>query len=133
MGCAPMSFVLFTEFLRADPKAPKWANRDRFVLSAGHGSMLQYSLLHLMGYNMGVRRGGAGGRAGRWPQAGAGSSTSTSAAQACRGGLPCTLSAGPALLSEGAGGGGSAARAQALATVVHAVPPGPPPPFRLRT
>ena len=55
MGCAPMTFVLFTEFLKADPKDPKWPNRDRFVLSAGHGSMLQYSLLHLMGYNLGVR------------------------------------------------------------------------------
>lgn len=76
MGCAPMSFVLFTEFLKADPKAPKWANRDRFVLSAGHGSMLQYSLLHLMGYNMSVRawkRGPGGGRAGPagWAPAGA--------------------------------------------------------------
>jgi transketolase len=51
MGCAPMSYVLFKDFLTADPKAPKWMNRDRFVLSAGHGSMLHYSLLHLMGYS----------------------------------------------------------------------------------
>ena len=51
MGCAPMSYVLWKEFMTVDPKAPKWANRDRFVLSAGHGSMLNYSLLHLMGYN----------------------------------------------------------------------------------
>ncbi|PSC72061.1 transketolase [Micractinium conductrix] len=51
MGCAPMSYVLWKDFMTVDPKAPKWANRDRFVLSAGHGSMLNYSLLHLMGYN----------------------------------------------------------------------------------
>ena len=54
MGCAPMSYVLFKDFLTADPKAPKWTNRDRFVLSAGHGSMLQYALLHLLGYNLGI-------------------------------------------------------------------------------
>lgn len=52
MGCAPMSYVLFKDFLTADPKDPSWANRDRFVLSAGHGSMLQYALLHLLGYNL---------------------------------------------------------------------------------
>jgi len=46
-----MSYVLWKEFMTVDPKSPKWANRDRFVLSAGHGSMLNYSLLHLMGYN----------------------------------------------------------------------------------
>ncbi|KAL4450011.1 hypothetical protein ABPG77_010680, partial [Micractinium sp. CCAP 211/92] len=51
MGCAPMSYVLWKEFMSVDPKAPKWFNRDRFVLSAGHGSMLNYSLLHLMGYD----------------------------------------------------------------------------------
>ncbi len=51
MGCAPMSYVLWKEFMAVDPKAPKWFNRDRFVLSAGHGSMLNYSLLHLMGYD----------------------------------------------------------------------------------
>lgn len=45
-----MSYVLWKEFMAVDPKAPKWFNRDRFVLSAGHGSMLNYSLLHLMGY-----------------------------------------------------------------------------------
>ena len=54
MGCAPMSYVLFKDFMNADPKDPKWINRDRFVLSAGHGSMLQYALLHLLGYNMGI-------------------------------------------------------------------------------
>jgi transketolase len=50
MGMADMAFVLWTEFLRHDPNAPKWTNRDRFVLSAGHASMLLYSLLHLTGY-----------------------------------------------------------------------------------
>lgn len=55
MGCAPMSYVLWKDFMTVDPKAPKWFNRDRFVLSAGHGSMLNYSLLHLMGFNLSVR------------------------------------------------------------------------------
>ncbi|HEU5162773.1 MAG TPA: transketolase, partial [Thermoanaerobaculia bacterium] len=50
MGMADMAFVLWTEFLRHDPKAPQWTNRDRFLLSAGHASMLLYSLLHLTGY-----------------------------------------------------------------------------------
>jgi len=50
MGMADVATILFSEFLKFDPKAPKWADRDRFVLSAGHGSMLIYSLLHLTGY-----------------------------------------------------------------------------------
>ncbi|HET8798237.1 MAG TPA: thiamine pyrophosphate-dependent enzyme, partial [Thermoanaerobaculia bacterium] len=50
MGMADMAFVLWTEFLRHDPHEPKWQNRDRFILSAGHASMLIYSLLHLTGY-----------------------------------------------------------------------------------
>ena len=50
MGMADVATVLFTEFLKFDPKAPKWADRDRFVLSAGHGSMLAYATLHLAGY-----------------------------------------------------------------------------------
>jgi transketolase len=50
MGMADVATVLFGEFLKFDPKNPKWADRDRFVLSAGHGSMLIYSLLHLTGY-----------------------------------------------------------------------------------
>lgn len=50
MGCADIATVLFTRFLKYDPKAPHWADRDRFILSAGHGSMLLYSLLHLTGY-----------------------------------------------------------------------------------
>ncbi|MEM8918751.1 MAG: transketolase [Pseudomonadota bacterium] len=50
MGMADVATVLFSDFLKFDPTAPKWADRDRFVLSAGHGSMLIYSLLHLTGY-----------------------------------------------------------------------------------
>ena len=50
MGMADMAWVLWTEFLRHDPAEPSWANRDRFLLSAGHASMLLYSLLHLTGY-----------------------------------------------------------------------------------
>lgn len=51
MGMADVATVLFTKFLKFDPKRPSWADRDRFVLSAGHGSMLLYSLLHLTGYD----------------------------------------------------------------------------------
>src|SRR3954464_2586808 len=50
MGAAPMAYVLWTRFLRHAPTDPDWADRDRFVLSAGHASMLLYSLLHLTGY-----------------------------------------------------------------------------------
>src|SRR5215472_2301210 len=50
MGMADAATVLFTQFLRFDPLAPDWPDRDRFVLSAGHGSMLLYALLHLTGY-----------------------------------------------------------------------------------
>jgi transketolase N-terminal domain/subunit len=50
MGAAPAAFVLWDRFLRFNPKNPKWFNRDRFILSAGHASMLQYSLLFLTGY-----------------------------------------------------------------------------------
>ena len=52
MGAAPMATVLFTRHLRFDPKDPDWQDRDRFVLSAGHGSMLLYALLHLTGYDL---------------------------------------------------------------------------------
>ncbi|CEI81706.1 transketolase [Oceanobacillus oncorhynchi subsp. incaldanensis] len=52
MGAAPMAYTLWTEFMRHHPKSSKWFNRDRFVLSAGHGSMLLYSLLHLSGYDV---------------------------------------------------------------------------------
>ncbi|HZV56932.1 MAG TPA: transketolase [Sphingobium sp.] len=51
MGMADVATVLFSDYLKFDPKAPKWADRDRFVLSAGHGSMLIYALLHLTGYD----------------------------------------------------------------------------------
>ncbi|MEE2701688.1 MAG: transketolase [Thermodesulfobacteriota bacterium] len=50
MGMADVATILFTEFLKFDPKKPSWADRDRFVLSNGHGSMLLYSLLYLLGY-----------------------------------------------------------------------------------
>src|ERR1700682_4186028 len=50
MGMANVATVLFTQFLRFDPQAPDWPDRDRFVLSTGHGSMLLYGLLHLTGY-----------------------------------------------------------------------------------
>lgn len=51
MGCAPMAFSLWDKVLRHNPKNPQWFNRDRFVLSAGHGCMLLYALLHLTGYD----------------------------------------------------------------------------------
>ena len=52
MGAAPMAYVLWTRFLRHNPADPAWPDRDRFVLSAGHASMLLYSLLHLTGYDL---------------------------------------------------------------------------------
>ncbi|MDH7600321.1 MAG: transketolase [Sedimentisphaerales bacterium] len=52
IGMAPTAYVLWTRILRHNPKDPRWPNRDRFVLSAGHGSMLLYALLHLTGYDM---------------------------------------------------------------------------------
>ncbi|NLF76801.1 MAG: transketolase [Chloroflexi bacterium] len=52
MGGAPMAYVLWTRFLKHNPTDPKWTNRDRFVLSAGHGSMLLYALLYLTGYDL---------------------------------------------------------------------------------
>ena len=56
MGAAPMAYVLWTRFLRHNPVNPHWFNRDRFVLSAGHGSMLLYSLLHLTGYDLSLEQ-----------------------------------------------------------------------------
>ena len=50
MGAAPMAYVLWKEFLKHNPLNPKWPDRDRFILSGGHGSMLLYALLHLTGY-----------------------------------------------------------------------------------
>ncbi len=52
LGAAPMAYVLFSRFLRFNPNDPLWPDRDRFVLSAGHGSALLYSLLHLYGYDL---------------------------------------------------------------------------------
>ena len=52
MGAAPMAYVLWTRFLKHNPANPQWFDRDRFVLSAGHGSMLLYSLLYLTGYDL---------------------------------------------------------------------------------
>ena len=52
MGAAPMAYVLWQRFLKHNPADPKWPDRDRFVLSAGHGVMLLYALLHLTGYDL---------------------------------------------------------------------------------
>ena len=52
LGAAPMAYVLWTRFLKFNPRDPKWPDRDRFILSAGHGSALLYSLLHLYGYDL---------------------------------------------------------------------------------
>src|ERR1700681_4627428 len=52
LGAAPMGYVLWTKFMRYNPRNPKWENRDRFLLSAGHGCMLLYSLLYLTGYDL---------------------------------------------------------------------------------
>ena len=52
MGAAAMAYVLWTRHLRHNPQNPDWPDRDRFVLSAGHGSVLLYSLLHLTGYDL---------------------------------------------------------------------------------
>src|ERR1700682_2195673 len=52
LGAAPMAYALWTRWLKHNPRNPHWVNRDRFVLSAGHGYMLLYSLLHLTGYDL---------------------------------------------------------------------------------
>ncbi|MES5395409.1 transketolase [Bacillus amyloliquefaciens] len=54
MGAAPMAYTLWTKFMNVNPQNPGWFNRDRFVLSAGHGSMLLYSMLHLSGYDLSI-------------------------------------------------------------------------------
>jgi transketolase len=54
MALAPLAYTIFTKFLKANPGDPDWAGRDRFVLSAGHACVLQYSLLHLTGYDLGI-------------------------------------------------------------------------------
>jgi len=56
MGCAPMGYALWQNILNHNPNNPKWFNRDRFVLSAGHGCMLLYSLLHLTGIQISFHR-----------------------------------------------------------------------------
>ncbi len=57
LGAADIAFTLFHKFLRFDPTAPKWPGRDRFVLSAGHGSAMLYALLHLYGYDVPMGKG----------------------------------------------------------------------------
>lgn len=52
MGLAPLGYLLWTRFLKHNPENPRWPDRDRFVLSAGHASMLLYSLLYLTGYDL---------------------------------------------------------------------------------
>ncbi len=52
MGCAPIAYTLYKNYINHNPQNPKWLNRDRFILSAGHGSMLLYSILHLSGYDI---------------------------------------------------------------------------------
>jgi len=52
MGAAALGYTLWTDFLKFNPKNPSWPDRDRFVLSAGHGSILLYSLLYLTGYDL---------------------------------------------------------------------------------
>lgn len=54
MGCSDIAFILWNEFMRFNPEDPDWANRDRFVLSAGHGSALLYSLLHVYGFDLSI-------------------------------------------------------------------------------
>jgi transketolase len=54
MGCAPITHILYSEVMNYSPKNPKWANRDRFVLSNGHSCALLYSMLHLTGYDLGM-------------------------------------------------------------------------------
>ena len=52
LGAAPIAYTLFTKYLKHNPKNPKWYDRDRFILSAGHGSALLYALLYLCGYGL---------------------------------------------------------------------------------
>ena len=54
IACAPMGYCLFTQHMNFNPEDPSWANRDRFILSNGHACALQYSLLHLVGYKVGL-------------------------------------------------------------------------------
>src|SRR5436309_15393951 len=52
MALAPLAYVLYTRVMKHNPRNPEWFNRDRFVLSAGHASMLRYSILYLTGYGL---------------------------------------------------------------------------------
>ncbi len=52
LGCAPIAYLLYYKLMKHNPSNPEWINRDRFILSAGHGSMLLYSILHLSGYGL---------------------------------------------------------------------------------
>jgi transketolase len=52
MGCAPMAYLLWSEYMKYSATSPKWINRDRFVLSNGHACALQYTMLHLTGYDI---------------------------------------------------------------------------------
>jgi transketolase len=54
LGCAPIAYLLYYKLMKHNPSNPKWINRDRFILSAGHGSMLLYSILHLSGYDVSI-------------------------------------------------------------------------------
>lgn len=54
LGCAPIAYLLYYKMMKHNPQNPKWINRDRFILSAGHGSMLLYSILHLSGYDISI-------------------------------------------------------------------------------
>lgn len=54
LGCAPIAYLLYYKLMKHNPSNPKWINRDRFILSAGHGSMLLYSVLHLSGYDLSI-------------------------------------------------------------------------------
>ena len=54
MGAAPMAYVLWSKYLKVNPKRSNWVDRDRFVLSAGHGSAMLYALLHLSGYDLSI-------------------------------------------------------------------------------
>ena len=67
MGAAPMAYVVWTRFLRHAPAQPAWFDRDRFVLSAGHASMLLYSLLHLTGDRKSTRLNSSHSQQSRMP------------------------------------------------------------------
>ena len=63
MGMAPMAYVLWHRYLKHNPKDPKWPDRDRFILSAGHASAMLYALLYLTGYDLSLKEISASGTA----------------------------------------------------------------------